>query len=61
VVKVNGNVPPAGAMQPVKTVGLQLLGLESNDPLSAVTLCPTGSLFVQVTVVPAGTVSDTGL
>jgi hypothetical protein len=35
---------------------------ESNDvPLSEVTVWPTGSLFVQQTVVPGATVSGSGL
>jgi len=60
VLNVNENVPPLAGMHPLDTVTLQLLGLLSNAPVSDVTLCPSGSWLVQVTVVPAGTVSDGG-
>jgi hypothetical protein len=40
---------------------LQLSSDESNDPSSAVTLWPTLSLFVQVTLSPTSTEIELGL
>jgi hypothetical protein len=48
-----------GWMHPLVWLGLHD-GLESNVPLSAVTLCGAASLFEKVTVVPAETVSELG-
>ncbi len=52
-------------MPAFENVSLNVAPFESvwlpNEPSSAVTVCPTLSLFVQVTVVPTTTVTDPGL
>jgi hypothetical protein len=57
---VKENVPVPGCRQPVKTLWLQLLGLESNAPVSEVTLWGEAPWLLHITVVPAGTVSVWG-